>query len=368
MKNVDYRYLFLASAAVIIYLLYHDYQESQRNVIIPMYSNAYDYPSAFGAPQRVHPMLRQHQPAHSIQLVNANNQPITIVPHPWYQPFRWTILPQNFCQNDMKVVFVVHTAVSNKEKRAAIRDTYANMQWYKKYHIRTLFATGRSMDRNDEQQLEAEAKFHQDIVQADFIDHYRNLTIKGLSWMRFLRDHCPSVQLVVKLDDDLLPNIFGFMEDFEKNKVKTNKTFTCLLYYGNVIRDPGSPWFVSKEAMPEDQWGRYCTGTSFIMSKDLAAEIVAAVEKRLHYISVDDAFFTGPIGREIGANYDFDTYASKYELNDVHTEEKMMARSVYFALYPTVAALRRMFTELEYIYKVVTDAPDHFKDYAKVQN
>ncbi|CAJ0581515.1 unnamed protein product, partial [Mesorhabditis spiculigera] len=352
MKTVDIRILFILSI--------------QNALINVAYQHNYDY--NYPQPVRVHPMLRPHQASHAINPVMQTNFQAAApaqLPHPWLRPFRWTILPQNLCTPELKVIFVVHTAVSNKEKRAAIRETYGNMQWYEKYKIRTVFATGRSLDQNDEFQLENEARMFKDIVQADFVDHYRNLTIKGLTWMRYLRDFCPDVKLVVKLDDDLLPNIFGVMEDFNKNLIKTNRTFTCLLFYGKVIREANSPWYVPLEAMPENEWGRYCTGTSFMMSRDLVGDIIGAVEKRQHYVPVDDAFLTGPIGREVGATYDFDTYASKYELNDKHTEEKMMAKKVYFALYPTVSALRRMFGELQFIYKMATDPPDHFKGYQK---
>ena len=43
--------------------------------------------------------------------------------------------------------------------------------------------------------MRAESARHGDIVQADYLDSYRNLTLKAVSWMRWVDRHCSHVQV-----------------------------------------------------------------------------------------------------------------------------------------------------------------------------
>ena len=51
----------------------------------------------------------------------------------------------------------------------------------------------------------------QDILQWDFIDHYRNLTIKSILGLKWASDFCSTAKFVVKLDDDVFFNAANLM-------------------------------------------------------------------------------------------------------------------------------------------------------------
>ncbi len=60
------------------------------------------------------------------------------------------------------------------------------------------------MERN----IRHEALRFGDMVQADFLDTYRNLTLKAVAWMSWVERYCPTVLNLVKVDDDVVVNVF----------------------------------------------------------------------------------------------------------------------------------------------------------------
>ena len=43
--------------------------------------------------------------------------------------------------------------------------------------------------------MRVESARYGDIVQTDFLDSYRNLTLKAVSWMRWVVAHCPQIEV-----------------------------------------------------------------------------------------------------------------------------------------------------------------------------
>ncbi|CAJ0916367.1 unnamed protein product, partial [Mesorhabditis belari] len=284
--------------------------------------------------------------------------------HRFYRPFRFSITPKEPCPSGIDTLFIVHTSIANHKRRAAIRETYANDYWEKKYEYRTIFVVGRSKDEEKERWIKGEARQYRDILQIDYIDAYRNMTIKFLNWMRFVRDDCPRVKMIVKMDDDILPNIHWIFDDFHNGTmISEENTFTCLEYHSPVVREKGSPWYVSKEAHPSDDWEAFCCGPAFIMSADLISRLVKNIENKQFYTSVDDAFVTGQIAKEIAAKHDFRLYEHNFLWPgwpgwEKIVERKMLAWKVIFGAYTTTTAMKRIFDELSHLSGAVTDPPD----------
>nr|KAG5709903.1 hypothetical protein BaRGS_029945 [Batillaria attramentaria] len=54
-----------------------------------------------------------------------------------------------------------------------------------------------------QKELEEEHGHFGDTVQADFIDSYENLSLKGVLGLNWVTHHCPQVRFVFKMDDDV---------------------------------------------------------------------------------------------------------------------------------------------------------------------
>ncbi len=63
-----------------------------------------------------------------------------------------------------------------------------------------------------------------DLVQENFIDSYRNLTLKTLMGIRWASIHCSNAKFVVKIDDDVIINPFYLLNYLDN---VTNTTNAC---------------------------------------------------------------------------------------------------------------------------------------------
>ena len=78
-----------------------------------------------------------------------------------------------------------------------------------------------------------EAKNTNDIVVEDFQDTYLNLTLKSTFMLKWLRDHCPSAQFVMKVDDDMFvhpANLWSTLQSTQLNSIQLNQNSTRLNY------------------------------------------------------------------------------------------------------------------------------------------
>lgn len=102
------------------------------------------------------------------------------------------------------ILYVIKSALINKEKRDAIRKTWG---WEKRFSdviIRRVFVVGISVDNAEIQEkiLEEHAQ-NKDIVQAEFIDTYYNNTLKTMLSFQWIIQNCPKSQFIVFSDDDM---------------------------------------------------------------------------------------------------------------------------------------------------------------------
>lgn len=48
-----------------------------------------------------------------------------------------------------------------------------------------------------EASVRVESARYDDIVQTDFLDSYHNLTLKAVSWMRWVDEHCHNIEVLL---------------------------------------------------------------------------------------------------------------------------------------------------------------------------
>ncbi|CAJ0944914.1 unnamed protein product, partial [Mesorhabditis belari] len=273
-------------------------------------------------------------------------------PHPYYG--RFPLLhgdAQVLCPKDAPILFVVHSASFNIDRRQTIRETWAHKKWQEKFGFRVFFVVGTSDYKDENDMINEEAVFNRDILQYDFTDHYRNLTIKYLSWMRFVREECPNVELILKLDDDALPNIFWFFQDFKPNKIDMSNRLLCgkLQVDQLACRWEESPWYVANEAYTGGKaWPPFCTGLAVLQSFATLPKLIDGAEKREYYLSNDDVLFTGLIPKEVGIEIE---QGKNFTCNSEPVEEserKLLQERVMIGMLNNMAAMRRTFDELQH--------------------
>lgn len=187
------------------------------------------------------------------------------------------------------LVLLIATEARQVEARNAIRETWGNESIAPGLEVIRLFLLGTNEgELGDLQQrmLEAESRKYHDIIQQDFRDTYKNLTLKTLMGMNWVALHCPPARYVMKTDSDMFVNTDYLIHKLLKPKLKPRKNY----FTGNNMRgfapnrNKNSKWFMSPELYPSEKYPTFCSGTGYVFSGDLARKIYGASLsiRRLH--------------------------------------------------------------------------------------
>lgn len=119
----------------------------------------------------------------------------------------FTILPPRTVCEDVDFLVVVHVRASDMNRRQRWRLTYGAERLRNEFRYRILFSVGTVNETSAQSELAKEAAEYYDILQADYIDAYRNLTFKNLAEFRYLCSVCPEKFEIVRMDDDVTWNV-----------------------------------------------------------------------------------------------------------------------------------------------------------------
>ncbi|GMR35179.1 hypothetical protein PMAYCL1PPCAC_05374, partial [Pristionchus mayeri] len=167
------------------------------------------------------------------------------------------------CNREKHTVFVVHTAIANKEKREGIRQTWILFQNQLVYAFCLFFFTGRPVNQIEEQSLIDESTTFKDIVIGDFVDSYFNMTIKSLFWMRFVDAQCSSTTTIIKLDDDMAINLR--LLSHRLSSIKSNAIYGVRWIGMPVERENTSRWYVPYSLYPFESFQPYVSGSAYML-------------------------------------------------------------------------------------------------------
>lgn len=167
-------------------------------------------------------------------------------------------------QSILFVSFIV-SAVSNFEQRNAIRTTWAGPN----EHARFFFLLGKSQDNNLNEIIYEENKQHGDILQANFLDTYRNLTLKTLFGLKWISLYCSNAKFIMKVDDDMVLNMKWIVKYFS-SQTNANKTMYGLVKEETKpFREKESKFYVTKEEYEKEFYPKYCLGAFYLLTIDL---------------------------------------------------------------------------------------------------
>ncbi|XP_071551801.1 beta-1,3-galactosyltransferase 4-like isoform X2 [Panulirus ornatus] len=273
-------------------------------------------------------------------------------------PVRYLVLEKTFCSvPDIQVIFYVHTAPANRKSRDIIRSTWGSPQWYPGVRHKVMFMLGRSATDQDLTSLQEESLMYHDLILADFVDSYHNLSYKAVTALHWLTEYCRRPRYVVKTDDDIFVNIFalsrflnytynfsrkrgsymkhthaqvtthGNIKELsgnltsEEGKYESDRErgtadrpeFQCLVWTGmTVIRDKRSKWYVNPKDYKDKVYPPYCSGSAFFMTWPAAPALLRA-STTSPFLWVDDAYLTGMLAAK--AKVPLVHRNSLYELN-----------------------------------------------------
>ena len=197
-------------------------------------------------------------------------------------------------ENDIFLLMMVKSACGLKDRRDAIRKTWGDENWAKVnlgVNIRRFFLLGDCTSDELRKAVAEEDKEYGDILQWNFFDSFRNLTLKDCLFLQWYARYCEGVPYIFKGDDDVFVNTKNIVK-LLKNLPVSNRDD---LFMGSVldgsprILDPTWKYYVSYNLYPEKIYPPYVSGGGFVMSNKMAVRLFqASLKERM--IPIDDAF------------------------------------------------------------------------------
>ena len=215
-------------------------------------------------------------------------------------------------------VVYIHSSPSNVNRRYSVRTTWGNTELFRNFPFKILFLFGKPKKTSMQEALELENRRFGDIIQGDFIDDYKNLTLKAIMGLQWLSEHCPDVPFVIKADDDAFINIFEVLSLVNKAGDK-NRTMMCALHRGNmpILRDRTkcSKWCIKEDEFPGDRYyPPYCAGLAYIMGMGVMKELRKAV-LTTPFFWIDDVYVTGLLTQKVTMDIEYVNLVGRFTLN-----------------------------------------------------
>ncbi|XP_071828688.1 uncharacterized protein [Apostichopus japonicus] len=207
------------------------------------------------------------------------------------------------------VVSLISSHVRNYKQRNAIRKTWGSQHLFLGRNVRYVFILGKVEGEKEAmtQELVAkEAQKYGDIVQGNFQESFKNLTLKVVLGLKWTTEFCSDAAYLYKGDEDMFVawrNVIRFLlETSDKaGKEKMSRFFVGSSMAGSPrISNPKSRYYVNESYFAGDFYPLYCSGGSYVISNDIIPELF---KKSLStpLISIDDAF-QGMLTEQIGVH------------------------------------------------------------------
>ena len=220
--------------------------------------------------------------------------------------FSYVINNRSLCHGPrLRYVIYVHSAPKNYRQRMSLRETWAQVNLFRKHPSRLVFFLGRSDDSYLQELMRAEGVTYGDIVQEDFKDDYKNLTRKAIGALNWLSIYCHNTDYVFKVDDDTYVNIFLLIKLLTKKYRRQRRFILCLHWAkesARILRDPAScgKWCVSPDEFRNQiYYPQFCSGHAYFMTGDIVPELYEA-SKTTRFFWVDDVYVTGLLAAKVG--------------------------------------------------------------------
>ncbi|XP_069824062.1 beta-1,3-galactosyltransferase 2-like [Dendropsophus ebraccatus] len=195
------------------------------------------------------------------------------------------------------LIFLVETVAIEVDNRMAIRRTYGNPTFSKRASIMCLFLLGKNSNENSNVILKESNTYH-DIIQKDFQDTYRNLTIKTMMGIEWVSNHCPTAKYVMKTDSDMFVNTDRLLDLLGPDQPQKQNYFTgFVMKYGRPHRNMDSKWYMPHSIYPGKYYPTFCSGTGYVFSGDVAPKILRS-SFYVKYVYLEDVFVGICLDRE----------------------------------------------------------------------
>uniref|UniRef100_UPI00358E4E4C beta-1,3-galactosyltransferase 2-like isoform X2 n=1 Tax=Myxine glutinosa TaxID=7769 RepID=UPI00358E4E4C len=213
--------------------------------------------------------------------------------------FKYLLNEKWKCRNATPfLILLIISRPSEKTARQIIRETWGGISRVNVtsserdfvVKITHVFMLGQAYDAKQEV-IELESLTNKDIVQQDFMDTYRNLTLKTMMALHWLQNFCPKAVYAMKVDSDVYLNVQNLVRKVLRPELPHRHDYLTGFYMENFapVRDPLSKWYVSEDVYAPKLYPPFCSGTGYVFSTDLASKIIS-IAPNVTYVELEDVF------------------------------------------------------------------------------
>ncbi|KAK3099292.1 hypothetical protein FSP39_002118 [Pinctada imbricata] len=209
-----------------------------------------------------------------------------------------SIKNSEICKNtkNVDILIYIQSHWENIGKRSLLRETWANRNVFRDISVRIIFILGKPSKSSDQMKVKNENLAHHDIIQGDFIDSFKNITLKSILALHWINEHCLNSRYILKTDDDIFINIFALLEYMISEIYSKNKVVMCQLKQNGtspIMRDPKNKWYIPEEVFPgKTHFPQFCSGYTVLFTSDLIPDLYKT-SFTAPYFSVDDVYVFG---------------------------------------------------------------------------
>ncbi len=208
------------------------------------------------------------------------------------------------CDPDTFLLILVCSAAQHVDLRQAIRETWGSVPSRHRLATRVVFMLGYPSTQYSslDSLLDRESKRHGDVIQEDFLDTYRNLTLKTIGALKWATTFCSGARFVMKTDDDVflnLPNLLQVLMDLSQ---ADGPRFAVghVIDGAKPITDRNSKWFTPTTLLRRQVYPRYLSGSAYLLSGNIVQDMYnAALSRKTFWL--EDIFVTGTLVKEVQA-------------------------------------------------------------------
>lgn len=203
----------------------------------------------------------------------------------------------NICPNngsDINLLILITSAPTHREQRLSIRQSWGH--YGIRRDISIAFILGRTQDQRIDDQLAAENYMYSDLIRGNFVDSYKNLTLKTISLLEWTSANCPNATYLLKTDDDMFINVPKLLQFIETHLGHKRSIFGRLAKKWKPIRNKKSKYYVSPEQYFPPVFPPFTTGPAYLMTSDIILELYNKSLSQT-YLKLEDVYTTGIVAQ-----------------------------------------------------------------------
>ena len=191
----------------------------------------------------------------------------------------------------------VYSSPEDEVMRKAVRETWGQyLNIVSKSQL--LFFISRPNEKTTRDKLSEEESTYKDIVQLDFIDSFKNQSLRSISIFQWVVNSGNKAQFFLRADVKAFVNIPKLV-DLIKGISAKKYMLGRVTEKSKPERSRDSPWYVSTDEYPTEEFPRYLQSYGYLMTGNLIGPLLE-VDKFSKRFWVEDVYITGILAKQLG--------------------------------------------------------------------